>query len=121
MVRWWLAAIAAVVGMAGEARASETSPVPLKWRSSRAAPGETRRVSQVPNARVNWVQSAKGRYVSVVYDDGTMCSAVALPSEAGVTFTCGTTDAHYQVSEGAGHEPVLEWVTFEAGHAVGDK
>lgn len=123
MVRWWLSvAIAAAVGLVGEAQAAEQTGVPLTWKVVGGGAGDLKRVARVPHAEVTWTRHSSGaRYLAVTYDDGTLCSTVGLADAPAITFACGSAAGYYRLGQAIGELPALDWIANEKTRAVGAK
>jgi hypothetical protein len=114
MTRWWLlAAIAAVVGVAGEARAeTHSTAVQLKWENlPRTDQYVVLRAAKVPRAMVFYSEAKTGERKYIIdYDDGVSCGTSFLKGE-GVSLSCGRGGTAYTLAQDPGGTMRAEWVT----------
>jgi len=124
MKRWAVAAVAALVAVAGQARAETSVAVTLSWQTFTPADKTMRGfVAQAPKVEVKRVTQSDGaRILTMKYSDGTYCSANEMVAGEGgpIALTCGTENRYYLLIDVAGVTS-LTWHSARSGVAVGDK
>lgn len=126
MVRWMAVAVAAVVGLMGEARAeSWKQDVELVWEKSHdKRPNVVSLMAKVPNAKLLWVRNRDGgRYIAITYSDGNFCQtgATVEAADRGMSASCGGSNGYYLMQQVPGSDPTLSWHTNNPASPVGAK
>lgn len=121
MTRWWmLAAIAAAVGVVGEARAGDETRLAMElvWRHvpRKGSDLESRQSARLPGAKVDYYLFTSGvRAFNITFDSGVSCASHARKGEV-VMLQCGETlDTLYELTQVPGKQTVVDWITLRGG------
>lgn len=119
MKRWILAACAALVAMAGEARADDTGTrrltIELDWKHVTRGDGvESKQRADIPGGALYYYRFTNGRRAfSLEFADGLVC-ATSASKDMLIHLQCGKTLALYELFQEPRRQAQLEWVTSGA-------
>ena len=111
-----LAAVAAVVCLAGETRAGDEVrlTIDLEWHHlPRNSKVESRQSARLPGASVEYWRYTNGvRSYAISFDDGVTCSTYAGENNV-VALECGRKrNAFFDLTQAPGRQAKVEWVTY---------